>query len=107
MAKSTAKNTLTAEKKTATAKPKAKTSIDVLEKASEETLKKFQSLGIEQQLQADLEWCLGSYRHDGNPIGLLDILNKSLEKLKAEQARKTKGVTTKFITDLEKAVSTK
>jgi hypothetical protein len=107
MAKSTVKNSPAPVKKTAAAKPKANASVDILEKVSEEALKKFQSLGIEQQLQADLEWCLGSYRHDRNPIGLIDIINQSLVVLKAEQARKTKGVTSKLITDLEKAVSVK
>jgi hypothetical protein len=108
MAKATVKNTPAPVKKTAAAKTKAKaSSVDILEKVSEEALKKFQSLGIEQQLQADLEWCLGSYRHDRNPIGLIDMINQSLVVLKAEQARKTKGVTSKLITDLEKAVSVK
>jgi hypothetical protein len=105
MAKSTVKNTPAPVKKTVVAKAKA--SVDILEKASEEALKKFQSLGIEQQLQADLEWCLGSYRHDRNPIGLIDMINQSLVVLKAEQARKTKGVTSKLIADLEKAISLK
>jgi hypothetical protein len=107
MAKSTVKNTSAPAKKTVTAKPKAKASADVLEKASEEALKKFQSLGIEQQLQADLEWCLGSYRHDKNPIGLIDIINQSVAVLKTELSKKTKGVTSKLITDLEKAASIK
>jgi hypothetical protein len=105
MAKSTAKKTAAPAKKTTTVKAKTKASGDVLEKVSEEALKKFQSLGIEQQLQADLEWCLGSYRHDKNPIGLIDIINQSVAILKAEQAKKTKGVTAKLITDLEKAAS--
>ena len=42
---------------------------DLIEKASLQALKTLQSLGIEQQLQQDIEWCLGSYRHDKNPEG--------------------------------------
>jgi hypothetical protein len=106
MAKSTVKNTTAPEKKATTAKPKAKAkaSPDVLEKVSEEIIQKFESLGIEKQLQADLEWCLGSYRHDKNPSGLIAMLARSVDSLKAEQAKKTKGITAKLITDLEKAV---
>jgi formate-dependent nitrite reductase cytochrome c552 subunit len=105
MAKSTVKNTTAPVKKsTTTTKAKAKASPDALDKLSEETLKKFQSLGIEQQLQADLEWCLGSYRHDKNPSGLLGMMSRALDVLRAEQTKKTKGVTAKLITDLEKAL---
>jgi hypothetical protein len=106
MAKSTVKNTTAPVKKSATSttKTKAKASPDALDKISEETLKKFQSLGIEQQLQADLEWCLGSYRHDKNPSGLLGMMSRALDVLKTEQAKKTKGVTSKLITDLEKTL---
>lgn len=105
MAKSTVKNTPAPVKKTtATTKTKAKASPDALDKLSEETLKKFQTLGIEQQLQADLEWCLGSYRHDKNPSGLLGMMSRALDVLRAEQTKKTKGVTAKLITDLEKAL---
>jgi hypothetical protein len=103
MAKAAAKTTSTA-KKAVTTKPKTtvKTSADPIQKISEDTLKKLQGLGIEQQLQADLEWCMGSYSHDKNPSGVLEMLNKSCMVLKHEQAKKTKGVTSKLISDLEK-----
>lgn len=79
-------------------------STDLLEKASEEALKKLQELGIEQQLQSELEWCLGSYRFDKNPAGLYDSAGRALTVLNAEKAKKTKGVTVKLIGDLEKAL---
>jgi len=108
MAKTTDKTATTTTKKTATSKPKTKASgTDTLEKVSEEVLNKFQALGIDQQLQADLEWCLGSYRHDKNPSGLLKVINKSITVLKGEQEKKTKGVTAKLITDLEKVIKDK
>jgi hypothetical protein len=107
MAKTTEQKSNT-DKKASTAKPKAKANTtDQLLKVSEEVLKKFQSLGIEKQLQADLEWCLGSYRHDKNPVGLLGIIDRSITILKGEQLKKTKGVTEKLITDLEKAFKLK
>ncbi|MBL7858329.1 MAG: hypothetical protein JNM57_11625 [Cyclobacteriaceae bacterium] len=78
-----------------------------MEKGCEEALKKLQSLGIEQQLQSDLYWCLGSYRHDKNPVGLYEMGQRALTVFKAEKEKKTKGITTKIIADLEKALSTK
>ena len=108
MAKSTAKNTAPTEKKAAPAKAKAKTattsSSDQLEKISEEVLKKFKTLDIGQKLQDEFEWCLGSYRHDKNPVGLLDVARRALPLLKEELANKTKGITAKLVGDLEKAV---
>jgi hypothetical protein len=108
MAKATAKTSSSSPvKKTTAAKPKAKiASIDPLQKISEETLKKLQALGIEQQLQADLAWCIGSYSHDKNPIGLRQMLERSQIILKHEQAKKTKGITSKLIDDLAQLLKT-
>jgi hypothetical protein len=75
-----------------------------LEQASDEALKKLQSLGIESQLQSELEWCLGSYRHDKNPTGLLEVAGRALVVLNTEKEKKTKGVTVKLIGDLEKVL---
>jgi hypothetical protein len=100
-AKTSAKATAKAPAKTA--KPKSTTS-DLLEQASDEALKKLQSLGIESQLQSELEWCLGSYRHDKNPTGLLEAAGRALIVLNAEKEKKTKGVTVKLVGDLEKAL---
>lgn len=104
MAKVTAKASATSVKEVAKVKTSSKSSSspDPLKKVSEETLKKLQSLNIQQQLQADLEWCIGSYTHDKNPVGLLQVVGRSLTVLKEEQLKKTKGVTAKLISDLEK-----
>jgi hypothetical protein len=89
----------------APANSKSKSSpADVIEKASLQALKTLQSLGIEQQLQQDIEWCLGSYRHDGNPSGLYEMTKRSISVLQEAKERKAKGVTAKLLTDLEKAV---
>ena len=90
--------------KKSTAKPKAKTSVNI-EKVSEDVLAKLKSLNIEQQLQADLEWCLGSYRFDQNASGLLEAIKKSLDVLKQEHSRKTKGITATLIATIEKALA--
>ena len=93
--------------KKAPAKPKAKAVALNVEKVTEETLAKLKSLNIESALQADIEWCLGSYRADKNPIGLYDMISRALPVLKAELQKKTKGVTAKLIADLETALSSK
>ena len=106
MAKTTSKPTTSkAEPKAESkAKPKAKTAALSLEEASEEALKKLQSLGIEPQLQSELQWCLGSYRFDRNPSGLYETAGRAVAVLNEEKTKKTKGVTAKFVSDLEKAV---
>jgi hypothetical protein len=103
--KSTTKTVAKAPTKTPAKVAKTKSSTtDLLEQASDEALKKLQSLGIDPQLQSDLEWCLGSYRFDRNPTGLLEVAGRALVILNAEKEKKTKGVTVKLIGDLEKAL---
>jgi hypothetical protein len=102
MAKVTSKPA-TEKKTTKKAAPKSK--VVSIEQVAESILDKFRTLNIEHQLQADLEWCLGSYRFDGNPVGLVEAINRAVAALKAEQAKKTKGVTAAFITGVEKALA--
>jgi hypothetical protein len=102
MSKTASKSTAKAPKKTST-RPKT-SSEDQIEKASVEALQKLQALGIEQELQHDIEWCLGSYRADHNPVGLYAMTERAVGVLRTEQTKKTKGVTAKLITDLEKAL---
>jgi hypothetical protein len=109
MAKATAKAASSTAKastpvKKSAAKPKAKSSVNI-EKVSEDILTKLKSLNIEHQLQADLEWCLGSYRFDQNASGLLDTIRKAHEVFKQEQAKKTKGITATLIGTIEKALA--
>lgn len=102
-----AKTSTTESKPRQKAAPKAKATVspaELLETASEEALKKLQALGIEQQLQSELEWCIGSYRYDRNPSGLYEVAGRALTVLNAEKEKKTKGVTAKLIGDLEKAL---
>ena len=101
-AKSPASTPTKTPKKTSAAKAPAQG--NNIEKVSQETLDKLKSLGIDQQLQNDLEWCLGSYRSDNNPVGLYEMAERALTILREEKNRKTKGVTAKLITDLEKAL---
>lgn len=92
----------------AKAKPaKSKTAIADIEKVSENVLAKLKTLSIEPQLQSDIEWCLGSYRADKNPVGLYDMVRRSVGVFQSELSKKTKGVTAKWVTDLEKILESK
>lgn len=103
MAKAAAKSSTS---KTEAKKPRAPraqaSNNNSLESVSEEALSKLQELGIQDQLQRDIQWCLGSYRADSNPSGLYNNAKKALAVFKEEKEKKTKGVPAKLISDLEK-----
>lgn len=103
MARTVSKSTARAPRKTSASGSKVLT----IEQASEEALKKLQALGVDQSLQNDLEWCLGSYRADGNPSGLYLMVERAVGVFRSEQAKKTKGVTAKLIKDLEKSLESR
>ena len=107
MAKSTAKTTTKTTAKTPVKSAAKKTTTTVSDSnsivtTSESILKKLKDLGIDNQLQADLEWCLGSYKADNNPVGLYEMAKRALVVFKDNKS--TKGVTAKLISDLEKVV---
>ena len=81
-----------------------KTKTSSLEKTSEDILKKLKSLDLDHQLQADLEWCLGSFKYDNNPIGLIESGERAVVVFKEALSNKKKGVTAKMISDIEKAL---
>jgi hypothetical protein len=101
MAKSATKTTSKAPVKRA-AKTTTTSDSNPIVKTTEAALKKLKDLGIENQLQADLEWCIGSYKADKNPIGLYEMARRALVVFKENKS--VKGVTTKLINDLEKVV---
>ena len=103
MAKSTAKTTTkTPVKRTAKKTTSTVSEPTSIVTTSETILKKLKDLGIDSQLQADLEWCLGSYKADNNPVCLYEMAKRALVVFKDNKS--TKGVTAKLISDLEKAV---
>jgi hypothetical protein len=106
MAKTIAKPTSVkpVAKKAAAKRATATKAVDVV-KISTGILEKLKSLNIEPSLQAEIEWCLGSYAYDSNPVGLINAAKKSLDVFQAELAKKTKGVTAKLIADIEKAAN--
>ncbi|MBS1558797.1 MAG: hypothetical protein JST69_08700 [Bacteroidetes bacterium] len=85
---------------------KKKVSNDIVA-VSETILNKLKDLNLEPSLQSDIVWCLGSYHHDRNPVGLYEKAGHALHLLKAEHAKKTKGITVKLITDIEKVLKAK
>jgi hypothetical protein len=105
--KSVEKKTVSpAKKSAAVTKPKAP-AVPLIVKACDDALKKLRALDIELGLQADIEWCLGSYRNDKNPIGLYEMIEKAIPVFKAEAEKNSKAVPAKLLTDLAKALKSK
>ncbi|WP_258104335.1 hypothetical protein [Marinoscillum sp. MHG1-6] len=63
---------------------------------------KLDQLGIEEKLVSEIEWCLGSYSHDGNPEGLYEKGEEAVKALTKYKAKNDRKVSKKLITDLEK-----
>lgn len=106
MAKTTSapkKKASEAPKKTP-AKKKATASVVTLDTANKQALATLAQLNIEENLRNDIEWCLGSYRHDQNPVGLIETAGRALNALKAAKAKNTKAVAAKVISDLQKVL---
>jgi hypothetical protein len=78
-----------------------------LEKTVVSTLEKLEKLKLGEQLHAELLWCLNSYKHDNNPVGLVEKSQEALELLKAKREENSKAVSKKLIEDLEKITNSK
>jgi hypothetical protein len=104
MAKTAAKTPVKSPRKTSSTSTKTTATGIKVEQACQDALEKLKALGIDQQLQHDLEWCLGSFRSDNNPVGLYQMAERALTIFREEKLKKTKGVTSKMITDLEKVL---
>lgn len=93
-----------APKKTAV-KKKPATSVIGVDTANEQALAALEKLNIEVSLRSEIEWCLGSYRHDKNPVGLIETARRSLNALKEAKAKSTKAVAARVISDLQKVLN--
>jgi len=80
-----------------------------IEKACQAAFEKFQKIGLDKfaDIQSKLEYVLGSYRYDGNPVGLYEIGDSALKALKKYKKEKPRQVSQKLVTDLEKALKAK
>ncbi len=88
-----------APKKKTTGKP-----YQLIEDVCVASLAKLQELELDYQLQSEINWCLGSFRNDGNPVGLYLMAERALAIFKAELAAKRKGITAQLVKDIEKAL---
>ncbi len=105
-----AKATTKAPAKTVTKKTapkKAVPSTDLIVKVCEASLAKLYQLGIEGELQSEINWCLGSFQNDGNPVGLYQMAERALMVFRSELTKKTKGVTATLVSDIEKALKSR
>jgi hypothetical protein len=69
---------------------------------SEQILDKLKALNVATELQSDINWCLGSYRNDHNPVGLYATSKKALSILNAAKTKNSRAVSAKLISDIEK-----
>jgi len=93
--------------KKAAAPKKAASTAPSIVAVCEASLAKLNQLGIEQELQSEINWCLGSFQNDGNPVGLFQMAERSLIIFKSELAKKTKGVTAALVSNIEKALQSR
>lgn len=75
-----------------------------IEKACINAKEKLESLGIEDQIQAELEYVIGSYGFDKNPVGLYEIGGKAYKALESFKTENPRKVSKKLLTDIEGAL---
>jgi hypothetical protein len=83
------------------------TANDKIEKACKDALAHFEKLGDERfyDIRSKLEFVLGSYGFDRNPIGLYEFALKSVEILENYKEQNTKKVPKKLLDSLHKAIN--
>lgn len=67
---------------------------------------KMTQLGIEEQLVSEIEWCLGSYAHDGNADGLYVKAAEAHEALASYKEENPRKVSKKLLDDLARTMKT-
>ena len=75
-----------------------------LRNACEAATSVFDKLNIEEftELKSKLEYCIGSFDYDNNPVGLIEYAEVALKELKAFKEKNPRKVNKKIIADLEK-----
>ena len=58
-----------------------------------------------EDIKSKLDFCIGSYDHDNNPVGLIEFGSKALDDLKGAKERYPRKINKKLITDLEKVLA--
>jgi len=77
-----------------------------LEKACKDALAQFEKIGDEKyyDIRSKLEFVLGSYGFDGNPVGLYEYAKKSAAMLKKYKEKHPRQISKKMLDSIEKAV---
>ncbi|NQU34287.1 MAG: hypothetical protein HQ521_13735 [Bacteroidetes bacterium] len=72
--------------------------------ACEDAVLLFTKLNREEQadIKSKLEYCIGSFDHDGNPIGLFEYGAVALNELKSFKAKYPRKVNKTVLVNLEK-----
>ncbi|MFT6866757.1 MAG: hypothetical protein ACJA08_001593 [Cyclobacteriaceae bacterium] len=78
--------------------------VEKIKTALEAAKDKMSALGIDEALVSEIEWCLGSFAHDGNAEGLYIKGADAVKALKKFKKTNDKKVSKKLIEDLEKAL---
>ena len=80
-----------------------------IEKACKDALEKLKKIGLDKyaDIQSKLEYVLGSFGFDENPVGLYEVGEIALKELKKYKKLKPRLVSKKLIDDLEKSIKLK
>ena len=80
--------------------------ISMLRNACEETANFFKKLGNSEysEIKSKLDFVVGSYDFDKNPVGLYEIGQQALEILKEIKAKSPKKVSKQLLSSLEESL---
>lgn len=79
--------------------------IEKLEKILPEVVEKLAKIESGKELAAELDWCIGSFKYDNNPEGLVEKSQEALTLLKEAREKNSKAVSKKLVESLEKALA--
>ena len=78
-----------------------------IDQVAEQVLGKLRTLNLEHGLQNDIEWCLGSYRHDQNPSGLYEMVARALPVLQEAKKKQARAIPATLLTSITKVLASK
>lgn len=79
--------------------------IEKLEKLLPEVVEKLSKLKSGEELASELSWCIGSFKHDNNPEGLIEKSRQAVVLFKEAREKNSKAVSKKLVESLEKALN--
>ncbi|UZD22423.1 hypothetical protein PBT90_03140 [Algoriphagus halophytocola] len=79
--------------------------IEKLEKALPEVFQKLEKLNYDLTLADELKWCVGSYKYDANPEGVIEKGGQVVQVLKSAKEKNSRSVSQKLIESLERALA--